>query len=68
MVNPFFKNNGPFKFSDILKELILKIDEINQDQNVIDIKDLQNSKSNEITFFHSKNIKQLLIIQKLLFV
>ena len=68
MDNPFFKNNGPFKFRDILKDLNLKNDQINQDQNIIDIKDLQNSKSNEITFFHSKKYKIAAIIQKLLFV
>ena len=57
MDNPFFKNNGPFKFSDILKELKLANDQNIQDQNIIDIKDLLNSKSNEITFFHSKKYK-----------
>jgi len=57
MVNPFFKNNGPFKFSQILDELKIKVDEINNDLNVIDIKDLQNSKFEEITFFHSKKYK-----------
>jgi UDP-3-O-[3-hydroxymyristoyl] glucosamine N-acyltransferase len=54
MDNPFFKNNGPFKISDILKELKLVNDQNIQDQNVIDIKDLLKSKLNEITFFHSK--------------
>ena len=57
MDNPFFKNNGPFKFGDILKDLGLEIDINNQDQTIIDIKDLQNSKSNEITFFHSIKYK-----------
>ncbi|MDC0125477.1 UDP-3-O-(3-hydroxymyristoyl)glucosamine N-acyltransferase [Candidatus Pelagibacter sp.] len=57
MDNPFFRNNGPFKFSDILKDLSHEVDQNNLDQNIIDIKDLQNSKSNEITFFHSKKYK-----------
>jgi UDP-3-O-[3-hydroxymyristoyl] glucosamine N-acyltransferase len=57
MINPFFKNSGPFKFQDIIKDLSLENDEVNQDQNIIDIKDLQNSKLNEITFFHSKKYK-----------
>ena len=57
MVNPFFKNNGPFKFSTILKELNLQTKEDNEDLNVIDIKDLENSKLEEITFFHSKKYK-----------
>ena len=68
MDNPFFKNNGPFKIRDILKELKLEYDQNIKDQNIIDIKDLINSKANEITFFHSKNIKQLLILQKPVFV
>ena len=59
MVNPFFKNNGPFKFSEILKELSLENDKNNEDLNILDIKDLQNSKANEITFFHSKKYKSV---------
>ena len=59
MVNPFFKNSGPFKFQDILKDLNLENDANNQDQNIIDIKDLQNSKLNEITFLHSKKYKEI---------
>ena len=54
MENPFFNNNGPFKFRDILKHLSLENYENNLDQNIININDLQNSKLNEITFFHSK--------------
>jgi UDP-3-O-[3-hydroxymyristoyl] glucosamine N-acyltransferase len=59
MDNPFFKNNGPFKLRDILRDLNVKNNQINQDQNIIDIKDLQNSKSNEITFFHSKKYRTI---------
>jgi UDP-3-O-[3-hydroxymyristoyl] glucosamine N-acyltransferase len=57
MVNPFFKNNGPFKFKEILKELNLKTKDSNKDLDITDIKDLQNSKLSEITFFHSKKYK-----------
>ena len=57
MDNLFFKNSGPFKFKDILKELKIGNTENNQDKDIIDIKDLQNSKKNEITFFHSKKYK-----------
>ena len=35
MDNPFFKNNGPFKFGDILKELSLENDEKYQDHEII---------------------------------
>ena len=59
MVNPFFKNNGPFKLSEILKDLNLKLDEINEDLNITNIQDLQNSQYNELTFFHSKKYKSI---------
>ena len=57
MDNPFFKNNGPFKLSEILKELNLENYKNNEDSIISNIKDLQNSKLNEITFFHSKKYK-----------
>jgi UDP-3-O-[3-hydroxymyristoyl] glucosamine N-acyltransferase len=57
MINPFFINNGPFKIKEILNILNLKIDEINNDSIVTNIKDLQNSQSGEITFFHNKRYR-----------
>ena len=54
MNNPFFKNNGPFKVLDILSILDLNNFEINNNQNINDIKDLYSANKNEITFFHSK--------------
>jgi UDP-3-O-[3-hydroxymyristoyl] glucosamine N-acyltransferase len=57
MINPFFKNNGPLKLNHILNKLDLKIKEINEDLIITDINDLQNSKFEEITFFHSKKYK-----------
>ena len=59
MVNPFFKNNGPFKILDILK--ILNINDINSDKNqkVTDVKDLFTSKSGHITFFHSRKYNDM---------
>jgi UDP-3-O-[3-hydroxymyristoyl] glucosamine N-acyltransferase len=57
MINPFFLNNGPFNFSEIIKLLNVDIDKKDFDQKIIDIKDLVTSKENEITFFHSKKYK-----------
>ena len=57
MQNPFFKNKGPFKVSDILNILNLKNISIDTDQIITDIRDLFTSKTNEITFFHSKKYK-----------
>ena len=59
MINPFFKNNGPFKISDILQQINLDDLKIDNDQEIIDIKDLFTSKKNDITFFHSKKYKDI---------
>ena len=59
MINPFFKNNGPFKISDILQLINLDDLKIDNDQEIIDIKDLFTSKKNDITFFHSKKYKDI---------
>ena len=64
MANLFFKNNGPFKFNEILKDLNITTEDSNDDSKVIDINDLQNSKSEEITFFHSKKYKEFANITK----
>ena len=59
MVNPFFKNNGPFKISDILQLINLDNLKIDNDQKLTDIKDLFSSEKNDITFFHSKKYKDI---------
>ena len=58
MVNPFFKNTGPHNLNYLLKAIDLKdnnypVDKIN------DIKDLNSSEKNEITFFHSRKYSDL---------
>ena len=59
MINPFFRNSGPFKISDILQLINLDDLNIDNDQKIIDIKDLFTSKKNDITFFHSKKYKDI---------
>ena len=59
MLNPFFKNHGPFKISEILKFLYLKLDNLKKDNDIKDIKDLQSSSSSDLTFFHSKKYKDI---------
>jgi UDP-3-O-[3-hydroxymyristoyl] glucosamine N-acyltransferase len=59
MINPFFKNNGPLKISDILQLINLVDFKISNDQKIIDIKDLFTSEKNDITFFHSKKYKDI---------
>ena len=57
MPNPFFKNHGPFKISDLIKLLNLNIENLNHDKEILDIKDLISSNNNDVTFFIQKNIK-----------
>ena len=59
MINPFFKNYGPFKILDILRSINLNNIKIINDQIVVDIKDLFESKKNDITFLHSKKYKNI---------
>jgi UDP-3-O-[3-hydroxymyristoyl] glucosamine N-acyltransferase len=54
MINPFFKNSGPFTIEKLLS--LSKIDNLNHYSKieVKDIKDLLTAENNSISFFHSK--------------
>ena len=58
MNNPFFKNTGPHNINLLLKRINLNDNDL-PDDKIIDIKDLNSSKKNEITFFHSKKYLDL---------
>ena len=49
MSNPFFKNHGPLKVSDIIKSLNLTISGIDNHSEIYDIKDLVSSNEKDIT-------------------
>ena len=58
-INPFFKNQGPFKI-----EKLLKLSGIDNSENFIkskisDIRDLSTVTKDDITFFHSKKYEEL---------
>ena len=59
MTHPFFKCQGPIKVSKILKYLNININNLNKDNEICDIKDLNSSTTNDITFFHSKKYKDV---------
>ena len=52
MANPFFKNTGPHLLSYLLDTLHLKVTDT--DEHINDVKDLNSSESQDITFYHSK--------------
>ena len=58
MVNPFFKNTGPHDINYLLKAIDLKKDNYPEDK-INDIKDLNSSQKNEITFLHSRKYSDL---------
>ena len=64
MINPFFKNQGPFKIDKLLK--LSKIDNVENftKMKISDVKDLVTSKKNNITFFHSKKYEALASVTK----
>ena len=58
MINPFFKNKGPFKIDKLLKSLNIENKDFTQSK-VSNIKDLNEANKDEITFFHSKKYETL---------
>ena len=58
MTNPFFKNTGPHNLNFLLKTINLKNKNLPNDK-IMDIKDLNSSQKNEITFLHSKKYADL---------
>ena len=58
MSNPFFKNHGPFKISELIKTIELQDIKLKSDIEISDIKDLINSDKYHITFYHSKKYKE----------
>ena len=58
MINPFFKNSGPFKIDELLR--LSRIINVNnfKDVKILDIKDLLSAKRNTVSFFHSKKYEE----------
>ena len=59
MFNPFFKNHGPLKISEITNLLNINIDNLNRDLEIYDIKDLLTAKKEDITFLNSNKYKDI---------
>ena len=59
MINPFFKNCGPFDIGKLLKLSKVNISEKFNTIKVFDVKDLISATNNDITFFHSKKYELL---------
>jgi len=64
MINPFFKNKGPFKIEDILGFLDIKNVLNYKESMVFDVKDLVSASNKDISFFHSKKYESAASITK----
>ena len=58
MVNPFFKNHGPYNITQIINLLNLNLNNIEK-KDVYDLKDLSSASEKDLTFYHSKKYKEL---------
>ena len=58
MINPFFKNTGPHNLDFLIKAIDLKNEDY-PEVKINDIKDLNSSQKNEITFLHSRKYSDL---------
>ena len=59
MLNPFFKNFGPFKIEKLLFSSGINNDKKFKNDKIYDVKDLISSTKNDLTFFHSKKYSDL---------
>ncbi len=64
MINPFFKNKGPFKIEALLKSAKINFKSDFKNLPVNTISSLDNAKPGEITFFHSMKYRNLASLTK----
>ena len=59
MLNPFFKNAGPFSIEKLLIKADIKNNENFNKDKIYNVTDLANATNKDLTFFHSKNYSTL---------
>tara|TARA_Y100001958_G_C21236895_1_gene563554 strand:+ start:1945 stop:2925 length:981 start_codon:yes stop_codon:yes gene_type:complete len=59
MINPFFKNKGPFRIKYLLKVLKIKNFEFQKNSKINSISSLSEANFDDITFFHSKKYQDI---------
>ena len=59
MINPFFKNVGPFEIQKLLNNSGISNNENFKKDKVFNVSDLLNATNKDLTFFHSKNYYDL---------
>ena len=59
MLNPFFKNVGPFDIEKLLKKTNIENKENFKKDKIYNVSDLVSATNKDLTFFHSKNYSEL---------
>ena len=59
MLNPFFKNIGPFKIENLLEKTGIENKESFKKDKIYNVADLVSATNKDLTFFHSKNYSEL---------
>jgi len=59
MLNPFFKNFGPFKIEKLLKKINIDNKENFKNDKIYNVSDLSSATNKDLTFFHSQNYSEL---------
>ena len=59
MLNPFFKNVGPFNIEMLLRKANIENKENFKKDKIYNVSDLATATDKDLTFFHSKNYSEL---------
>ena len=59
MVNPFFKNSGPFIIEKLLTQVDIENKENFKKDKIYNVSDLVSATNKDLTFFHSKNYSSI---------
>ena len=59
MLNPFFKNIGPFNIEKLLSKTDIENKENFKKDKIYNVSDLISATNKDLTFFHSKNYSEL---------
>ena len=64
MLNPFFKNVGPYNIEKLLSKINIENKENFKKDKIHNVSDLVNATSKDLTFFHSRNYSELALKTK----
>ena len=59
MINPFFKNTGPFNIEKLLSKVSIENSKNYKKDKIFDVKDLGSATKKDLTFFHSNKYSSL---------